>query len=229
VRTKCSRVTSVTDFAFKQSNNSLSGDDIRDILMDDADVFKGLLEECLLAKQIVLSLFDKVASEFEFYKLGQSEAIAIYNAIFGDLMDNAMAYFPLLLKQKLLVTACKHPSKNVFGPLPIPSVDAFAVDGKIYPTILDKSYAEDELNDIASGALRGYLMNATISSLDCTITTGPIIDGIVKIGLMIDDYHIVDDNYMQACYVASFILQRNVFARIGKLHVKSLSGISEKI
>jgi hypothetical protein len=72
-------------------------------------------------------------------------------------------------------------------------------------------------------------MNATISPHDCTITTGPTIDGIIKIGLMIDDYHIVDDSYMQACYVASFILQRNVFARLGKLHVKSLSGIREKI
>jgi len=46
LRTKCPRVTSITDVSFNQSYNSLSGDDIRDILKNDSDEFIVLLEEC---------------------------------------------------------------------------------------------------------------------------------------------------------------------------------------
>jgi hypothetical protein len=232
LRKECPRVTSITDVAFNQSS-SLCGDDIIDILKDDSeykDKFKELLEECLLAKKIVMCLFDKVASEFEDYDLDKDDAIAIYNEMFLRVVkDNAMIYFPLLLKQKLLVTACKHPSKKVFGKLEIPVVDAFAVDGKVYPTIFDMSYAADELNDMASGALRGYLMNETTSPNDWTITSGPLQGhGIYKEGLITDDYPIIDNKYMEACHVASFILQ-TAFTKFGKFHVKSVSGIKEKL
>ena len=59
LRKECPRVTSITDVAFNQSS-SLCGDDIIDILKDDSeykDKFKELLEECLLAKKIVLHFF----------------------------------------------------------------------------------------------------------------------------------------------------------------------------
>jgi len=109
LREQCPRVTSI-DVTFKKSHNSLSGDDIIDILKDDSDEFKKLLEECLLAKKIVLHLFDNVASEFEDYGLDKDDALAIYNDMFLRVFkcNPRMIYFPLLLKQKLLVTACKH-------------------------------------------------------------------------------------------------------------------------
>jgi len=45
-------------------------------------------------------------------------------------------------------------------------------------------------------------------------------------GLTTDYYDKIDDKYMDACYVASYILQTNVFSFLGsKVHVKSsLSG-----
>jgi hypothetical protein len=50
-------------------------------------------------------------------------------------------------------------------------------------------------------------------------------------GLTTDYYDKIDDKYMDACYVASYILQTNVFSFLGsKVHVKSsLSGIREKL
>ena len=127
LRMECPRVTSITDVSFNQSYNSLSGDNIIDILKDDSDEYIVLLEECLLrAKNIVLHLFDKVASEFEDHELDKDDALAIYNDMFLRVVKHSpMIYFPLLLKQKLLATACKHPTKNVFGKLKIPAVDAF--------------------------------------------------------------------------------------------------------
>jgi len=72
-------------------------------------------------------------------------------------------------------------------------------------------------------------MNETLSPDDWTITSGPTIEGeVYKKGLTTEDYHIIDDNYMDACHVSSFILHK-AFAKIGKFHIKSLSGIKEKL
>ena len=133
----------------------------------------------------------------------------------------SIIYFPFLLKQKLLVTACKHHTKKVFSdskekPLVIPVVDAFTVNGKASPTIYDESYAEDEVKEIMNGTLRRYLMKTSMS-LDC-LTHASSADGLTT-----DNYDKIDDKYMDACYVASKILQTNVFSFLGSImHVKSL-------
>jgi hypothetical protein len=50
-------------------------------------------------------------------------------------------------------------------------------------------------------------------------------------GLSMDDYQrgIINDDYMRACGVAACLLQKNVFSTLGKVHVKSLNGMKEKL
>jgi hypothetical protein len=92
------------------------------------------------------------------------------------------------------------------------------------------SYADDELNDMASDALRGYLLNETLSPDDWTIASGPIIEGgIYRKGLAIEDYPIINEKYMEACHVSSFIFQKESFVKLGKILVKSISGMKEKL
>jgi hypothetical protein len=171
-------------------------------------------------------MFEQVASVFEDFSLNEHEAKAICDRVFiDDATLKAILYFPFFFKQKLLVTACKHPMKKLFydsegEPLEIPAVDAFAINDKVYPTIYDKSYAEDELNDIINGILIRYLMKTSMSP-DC-ITPGPSSDGL-------SNYGSIDDKYMDACCVASNILQSKVFSKLGQLYVKSMTGIREKL
>jgi len=73
-------------------------------------------------------------------------------------------------------------------------------------------------------------MRSLISPDYCSITPGPIIDGIIKEGLIMDDFLLIDDKYMKACNVASHLLQHEVFTKLnGKIHVKTLSGITEQL
>ena len=112
---------------------------------------------------------------------------------------------------------------KVFGdskekPLVIPVVDAFTLNVKASPTIYDESYAEDEVKEIMNGTLRRYLTKTSMSlHQDCS-THASSADVLTT-----NNYDQIDDKYMDACYVASKILQTNVFSFLGsKMHVKSL-------
>ena len=200
----------------------LSGGVIRDILRPDVEGLIKLLEECLKAeKQFVLSVFESVASALQDLRFNENEAKAICNEIFfDDSTLKSILCLPFFLKQKLLVTGCKHHTKKVFGdskekPLIISLVDAFTVNGKASPTIYDESYAEDEVKEIMNGTLRRYLMKTSTSlPLDC-LTHASSADGLTT-----DNYDQIDDKHVDACYVASKILQTNVFSFIwSKMHV----------
>ena len=72
------------------------------------------------------------------------------------------------------------------------------------------------MKEIMNGTLRRYLMKTSMS-LDC-LTHAPSADGLTT-----DNYDQIDDKYMNACYVASKILQTNAFSFLGCImHVKSL-------
>ena len=78
------------------------------------------------SKKFILSVFESVASALQDLRLNENEAKAICNDIFfDDATLKSILCFPFLLKQKLLVTACKHHTKKVFSdskekPLVIP-------------------------------------------------------------------------------------------------------------
>ena len=159
LRTRWSRITLSSDLGFKH-HNSLSGGVILDILAPDVEGLKNLLVDCLIAKQFISTMFENVVSAPQDLRLDEIEAKTIcYEIFINDATLQSILYFPFLLKQKLLVTACKHHTKKVFGdskekPLVIPAVDAFTVNGKAYPTIYDESYAKDEVKEIMNGSLK---------------------------------------------------------------------------
>jgi len=227
MRSKCPRVmgVSVVGIEFKQSNVSLSYHDIRDIIRARPLVFKELIEECLLAKQMLITLWESISSLYDDYHVHGEDTLSIFNEAISAAEFKSCFHFPFHLKQKLLVTACKHPSKKLFGPLLMPAaVDSFAVGGDVYPTVFDKLYVEEELQSISTNTIRGNVFESLISPDVC------ISPGSDSEGLSIDDYltHVHDD-YMRACGVASHLLQEKVFSKLGKVHVKSLSGMKEKI
>ena len=82
------------------------------------------------------------------------------------------------------------------------------------------------MKDIMNGIFRRYFMKTLMSPDHMHLSHGSTADG-----LSIDSYGTLDENYMDACYVALNILQINIFSMLGNaiLHVKSLSGIREKL
>ena len=72
------------------------------------------------------------------------------------------------------------------------------------------------MKEIMNGTLRRYLMKTSMSP-------GCLTHASSADGLTTNNYDQIDDKYMDACYVASKILQTNVFSFLGsKMHVKSL-------
>lgn len=228
MRKKCPKVmrNSVTRM-LQHSHVSLSGDDIRDILKKNPLVFKELLEECLMAKQMLMSLLEDVLTLIDGFKVSDVRGVDILKkAISRDEFFSILG-FPLYLKQKLLVTACKLPAQEVFGHLPIPLVvHSFVVDDKVYPSIFDKKFVNEEMMGITAC----YVMKMRRDSVrppGCRILPGPNSQG-----LTMDDYKIINENYFLNCHIASLILQEKVFSdklTLGKVYVKSPGGILEKI
>jgi hypothetical protein len=239
MKTKCPHLTAefMIGLKFNHSHQSLCEDDIRDLLIDDPDVLKNLLEECLMAKQIVVSLYEKISTLMDDYRVTGPDVSMILNEI---IMGEVKWYieFPLFVKQKLLTTACRHPSKKVFGSLPIPlSVEPFAIGECVYPTIYDKNYVEEEAGGMVAAWIQGNIMEAEISPHADMFKTFKISPGPgpslrpqpeVK-GLVIDDYRNINADYIGACHTVAFILFTTVFLRLGKVQVKSESGMREKV
>jgi len=59
------RVTLSLDLGFKHPHNSLCGGVVLDILRPVVEGLKKLLEECLIAKQFISSMFESVASALQ--------------------------------------------------------------------------------------------------------------------------------------------------------------------
>ena len=237
MRTQCPRVMNeCVKGTFEHPNVSLSFDDIRDVSIEKPLILKELLEECLLAKQIFVAMWVEISNVFEDYEVKGKDTLTVFYQAMNCTANEfkSIFHFPFYLKQKLLVTACRHPSRNIFGPLSMPlAVDAFSIDGNVYPTIFDKAYVDEEFQGILDNTIGGNIFETEITS-DTVILPGPVDPhGKLLKGLSMEDYGSINDNYMRACVVASLLLQKNVFStlnsKLGKVHVKSLNGIKEKV
>jgi len=173
MRTKCPRVMMYEfvgeSFALNQPNVSLNYDDIRDIITEKPLAFKCLLEECLKAKQIMVSMWEEISLVFDDFNVKGEDTSSIFYEAFGAENFKSVFHFPFYLKQKLLVTACTHHARDVFGPpadksLSIPPADdSFVIDGNVYPTIFDQSYVEKEFQGITANTIGGNVFESAIS------------------------------------------------------------------
>ena len=218
---QCPKVTNeaVIYSTFQHSNQSLSGGTFRDLLLTNPNVFKELLEECLRAKHILTTFLHGIAS---ITKILGVNFLPLYEDIFKNNRHLQMFNFHFSVKQKLLVTACKHGNKKFFADLKIPSVDSFSIDGNVYPSIFDESYISEEN--------RCILLHSFVK---CSLSSGehrflPGREG--SDGLTIDDYHTIinNPNFISSCVTAQYLLEMT-FPILGKVYLKSLNGIKEKV
>ena len=117
LRARCHRIIRmISDLVFKQPHNSLSGSVIRDILSKskEKELLKDLVEDCLLANQFVMSMFEQVASALQDFRLGEHDAKAICNRVFiDDATVKSILYFPFFTEAETVGNSLLSPNEEI--------------------------------------------------------------------------------------------------------------------
>lgn len=108
--------------------------------------------------------------------------------------------------------------------------DPFIVDDRVYPTIFDKLHVDDEIGSISVNTIVGNTYIKPERIPNARIDQPVKIEEGKGIGLTMADYGRIDDKYINACIVVSYLLTKEVFFDLGvKVHIKSQNGMKEKI